>query len=716
MAQAEVTADTRQGSYEALRRRVLAFAALFSALIVAVAALGFVQLRSTAADAAERRAASYATILAAHLERVTLAIESRLGEIATQSEGLGGPAGPPERWRQVLLAARAGSTTIASLSIVDTSGVIRHSTLPEAIGRSLPDLVGAERSATFLQRFAQDGPSDTIANQPVVSPFAGRVLQPYSRRLINRAGRTVGAASATFDPESLHDFYRAVDTEGGELRILHESGVLLLREPIHTQVSEVASDDRVLAEHRAGAAMGEFIARNTSDGPVLITAYESVGDTGLIVSVSLDRDRALGMWRGYALVAGAILIGMIAALWLAVALILRQLSARVAAEAALAVQQQHLAEAQRLESLGQLTGGVAHDFNNLLTVILNSADALLMRVSDDVRPRVEAIVHAAENGAALVGQLLAFSRRQALSMAPVDVNSAVAAMEDMLRRTLGAPIALDFALAPDLWPAYGDRAQIESAVLNLVINARDAMPGGGRLTIETRNVFLDGDYTVANPDVASGDYVVLAVTDTGSGMTPAVMQRALEPFFTTKEVGKGSGLGLSMVFGFAKQSKGHLKIYSEVGAGTTVRLYLPRDATGGHALGPEMAESDRGGDETILVVEDEANVRQLASANLRERGYTIIEAANGAEAVQKLATDQTIHLLLTDMIMPGQMTGRDVAEHALKGRPDIKLLFTSGYADVSVMRNGLVKEDARFISKPYRGPELARVIRALLDS
>ncbi len=701
------TADASAVSYARLRRGVLIFTTLFSLLMVFVAIGGMAVLRNNALEAAERRAQSRATILVSHLERVTNGIQSRLASIAEQSARLGGPRGPTRAWAQVLIAAQSGSTTIDSLSVVDSAGVIRQSTFDAAIGRRMMEYASPDRTGAFARLLAGEG--DYAAGVPIRPPGYDRMLQPFAQRITNSDGGTVGLVIATFDIEPLRNFYGELDAESGGVTIAHRSGVVLMQEPEGVPFDMNA----VLANVAEGATSGlQGDTRNSQ----MIEAYRALEDSNLVLTVSVSRADALIEWRRFALVASAIMFGMLTALWLAVSLILRQLEARVAAEAALAAQQRHLADAQRLESLGQLTGGVAHDFNNLLTVIINSADTMTTRVSDEVRPRVDAILHAAENGAALVRQLLAFSRRQALSLASVDVNAAVAAMEDMLRRTLGAHVELDLALDADLWSAYGDRAQIESAVLNLVINARDAMPGGGRLTIETHNIRLDQSYAALNPDVAPGDYVALAVTDTGSGMTPAVMARALEPFFTTKEVGKGSGLGLSMVFGFAKQSKGHLKIYSEVGAGTTVRLYLPRDLTGAVAAQPVEADKDRGGDETILVVEDEAQVRELAVSNLRERGYTVLQAANGPEAVEVLAADHKIDLLLTDIIMPGQMTGRDVAEHALQARPEIKLLFTSGYADASVMRNGLVKAGARFISKPYRGPELARTVRALLDS
>jgi signal transduction histidine kinase/ActR/RegA family two-component response regulator len=471
-----------------------------------------------------------------------------------------------------------------------------------------------------------------------------------------------------------------------------------------------------LSAYRAGFPRGVFIRPLADVGPKLITSYAAVGDTALIVAVSIGEEHALAGWRQEVFIGGLILVGVLIAFALAVMAMLRQLEARELAEAALHQQQQRSADAQRLESLGQLTGGVAHDFNNLLTVIVSAADSLLTRVSEDVRPRVEAILYAADNATSLIKQLLAFSRRQALQLTPVDLNATITAMEDMLRRSLGARVEAQFTLAPNLWRAYADRSQVESALLNLAINARDAMPEGGQLTIETHNAHLDEHYASQNAEVEVGDYVALAVTDTGMGMTPEVRERALEPFFTTKEVGKGSGLGLSMIYGFARQSGGHVKIYSEVGLGTTVRLYLPRAAAEEDQIPLAEAAATDQGTETILLVEDDAQVRLLATASLRERGYTVIEAANGAEAVALLDSEANIDLVLTDVVMPGAMTGKEVAEHALKVRPNVKVLFTSGYADASIMRNGMVQAGARFLSKPYRGSQLAATVRALLDA
>lgn len=687
-------------SYADLRRRVLTVASLFGGFVLVVSLVGFAGLHQNAIDAARHRAQSYSTILGAHLDRTMGAMDSRLAQIAVQSERLGGPNGTGGQWEAVLEAAKAGASTIDSLSVIDTGGVVRHSTLGQLVGQPRRD------GAIFHSLRDSDAP-EIISEPPFMSASDGQLLVPFGRRLTDH-GRVSGAVIATFSPESLRKFYGSIDAEGGVVRVLHRSGTVLLEEPRLASGSYV--DPHVLS--------GQGIIRGpiTQGGAPMITAYASSGESDLVVAVSLSEAQALAAWRQEAIVGGLIIAGMLIALSLAVALVLRQLEARAAAETALLAQQQRFAEAQRLESLGQLTGGVAHDFNNLLTVIIGAADSLLTRVSEDVRPRVDAILYAADNATNLIKQLLAFSRRQALQLSAVDVNGTVTAMEDMLRRSLGARVETQFVLAANLWRAHADRAQVESALLNLAINARDAMPEGGKLTVETHNAHLDDHYASQNADVAPGDYIALAVTDTGVGMTPDVRERALEPFFTTKDVGKGSGLGLSMIYGFARQSKGHVKIYSEVGHGTTVRLYLPRDTSTTEDVPLAEAGASDEGTESILVVEDDAQVRLLASASLKERGYAVTEATNGAEAITQLDTNAHFDLVLTDMVMPGALTGKDVAEHALKARPGVKVLFTSGYADASVMRNGLVQAGARFLAKPYRGGQLAATVRSLLDA
>lgn len=379
-----------------------------------------------------------------------------------------------------------------------------------------------------------------------------------------------------------------------------------------------------------------------------------------------------------------------------------------------------LRQAQKMEAVGQLTGGVAHDFNNLLTVIIGSLDMAGGRAAS--QPQLADLVNqalsAAEKGAALTHRLLAFSRQQPLQPTDTDLNQVVTGMTDLLRRTLGEQVEINIRLDEELRTALADKSQLESALLNLAINSRDAMPDGGKLTIETANASLDADYAARNAEVAPGDYVVLSVSDTGGGMPPVVVERAFEPFFTTKETGKGSGLGLSMIYGFARQSGGHLKIYSEPGHGTTVRLYLPRAKAAPSVAAPVPAAASEGqaGSETILVVEDDAGVRRLAVTQLRSLGYRVLEVSDGMSALALLRDDDSIDLLFTDVVMPGGMTGRQVAEESRRLRPAMKVLFTSGYTQETIFHQGKLEPGVHLLSKPYRRDGLARKIREVLDS
>jgi PAS domain S-box-containing protein len=391
--------------------------------------------------------------------------------------------------------------------------------------------------------------------------------------------------------------------------------------------------------------------------------------------------------------------------------ILRDITARKAAE-------RQLAHSQRLEAVGQLTGGMAHDFNNLLTVVIGNLDLLQDAVRDQpvARELAELALSASLRGAELTRALLAFARQQTLAPRTVELNGLVVGTTALLKRTLGERIEIRSRLAPDLWPAVADAAQLESALANLAINARDAMPEGGVLRIETANARLDQHYAEQNPEVVPGDYVALAVSDTGGGIPPELLDRVIEPFFTTKQPGKGSGLGLSMVYGFAKQSRGHLKIYSEPGQGTTVRLYLPRAVAAGDAAAtaeePEARAPDDGG--AVLVVEDRADVRRMVARHLGALGYHVLEAENGAAAMAILRSEARIDVLFTDVVMPGT-TGVDLAHEARTLRPGLKVLLTSGFADFLQEDGNPAPLPGPLLSKPYRRQDLARALRALIE-
>ena len=376
-----------------------------------------------------------------------------------------------------------------------------------------------------------------------------------------------------------------------------------------------------------------------------------------------------------------------------------------------------LAQSQKMESLGQLTGGIAHDFNNILQIILGRAELMeeLLDESSPMRKHATSIRHATERGATLIRRLLAFARRQPLKLAAVDVNRLIGQLDVMGRRTLGEDIEMRIVLTPDLPPATCDDSQLESAILNLCVNARDAMPNGGRLMIETGALTVEEGASSLLVDLDPGDYIQIAVSDTGSGMSPEVAREAFEPFFTTKEPGKGTGLGLSMVYGLMKQLGGTVKIYSEVGVGTTIKLFLPV-AGGAQAaatpIGPET--SVKGGGETILVVEDDEMVRDSVADQLTALNYHVITATNGPEALDILAADGAIDLLFTDVIMPGGLNGSQLADLAKSERPDIKVLFTSGYTERAAVFTEKLPDGSELLSKPYRNEELARRVRNIL--
>jgi PAS domain S-box-containing protein len=401
----------------------------------------------------------------------------------------------------------------------------------------------------------------------------------------------------------------------------------------------------------------------------------------------------------------------------------RDATERKEAEAALQRAQEQLAQSQKMEGIGQLTGGVAHDFNNLLTIILGNLESILRALSSGTvdRDRIYRMASNAKQGAdraaALTQRLLAFSRRQPLDPKPVDVGRLVVGMSDLLRRTLGEQITVETALAGDLWQVSVDANQLEVSLLNLAINARDAMPNGGRLTIETANACLDEKYAAAQADVMPGQYVAICMTDTGTGMTKEVLARAFEPFFTTKDIGHGTGLGLSQVYGFVKQSGGHVRIYTELGEGTTVKIYLPRLTSGdavrdepGRAKGVQMR-----GSETILLVEDEDDVRSYSTDILSELGYTVIAAPDGRSALRRLEHHPEIKLLFTDVGLPGGMNGRELADEARRLKPDLKVLFTSGYAKNALMHEGRLTPGVQLITKPFGYTALAKKLRDILD-
>ena len=389
--------------------------------------------------------------------------------------------------------------------------------------------------------------------------------------------------------------------------------------------------------------------------------------------------------------------------------------------AQLRINEEALRQSQKMEAVGQLTGGIAHDFNNMLTGIIGSLELLRRRVArgklDDLDGLIDLGVTSANRAAGLTHRLLAFSRRQSLDSKPVEINQLVTSMGELLQRSINESIALDMRLAAELWTAEADPNQLESALLNLVINARDAMPGGGKLVVETSNRHLDSVFTAAYGTLTPGDYVELSVSDTGCGIPEHLLTRVFDPFFTTKPIGQGTGLGLSMIYGFARQSHGHVTIHSEVGIGTTVSLFLPRFVGELHTqepLNPTLLSVANVG-ETILIVEDDPAVRVLVCAVLKELGYAFVEAGDADTALPILESEQRIDLLISDVGLPG-MNGRQMAEIGRKIRPGLKVLFITGYAEHAAVRGGFLDPGMQLITKPFTFDLLTAKVREMIHA
>ena len=509
--------------------------------------------------------------------------------------------------------------------------------------------------------------------------------------------------------------------------------VRALRQGISAKLDEL---DRTIAFRKAGHPDNALALVNTDTGQRVmgrivdqIAAMQGNEDQLLAAreadAASLDLLLQIGAVAAFLVICGiAILAAYLAKrsvatihtantqLSLANQSLIEQISRREQVEA-------QLRQAQKMEAVGQLTGGMAHDFNNMLGVIVGALDLMKRRLKHDefgIGRFVESAAKAAERSAALIQRLLAFARQQPLAPEAIDPNRMIADMSELLRSTLGEQIQIETVLAAGLWKTNADPHQLESSIVNIAINARDAMPDGGRLTIETENVYLDEVYCSENAEVTAGQYVMIAITDQGGGMALDVAARAFDPFFTTKPSGKGTGLGLSQVYGFIKQSSGHIKIYSELGTGTTVKIYLPRlyrqpEETKRAALKPASGDST----EIVLVVEDDPLMRRLSCDALRDLGYTVLESETAAAALTMIADTPAITLLFTDVVMP-EVNGKKLADEALKKRPDLKVLFTTGYTRNAVVHGGVLDPDVNFIGKPFTIEQLASKVRAVLDS
>ncbi|NJC07964.1 CHASE3 domain-containing protein [Polymorphobacter fuscus] len=506
-----------------------------------------------------------------------------------------------------------------------------------------------------------------------------------------------------------------------------QRNVAALDAAIDRKLTELA---RTVALRRQGDMAAALAIMNQDAGLVSMQKVRTAAEAMRLVERRLYDDRAAQVWITGAM-AQAVLVGAAALIVLLAILSLRDAQARLrdlrAANDRLNAEIAERASAEgqvrqllKVQAIGQLTGGIAHDFNNMLTIVIGSLDLARRRLTGQEAPAVargiDNAMAGASRAAALTARLLAFSRQQPLEPAVVDANKLVGGMSELLQRAIGESIAIETVLAGGLWKVFADPGQIENAIVNIGVNARDAMPDGGKLTIETHNCDLDDRYARSHAEVTAGQYVLIAVSDTGTGMSTDVIDRAFEPFYTTKGVGQGTGLGLSQVFGFVKQSGGHVKIYSEPGHGTTIKMYFPRHSGAAVVTAPpvERAASVASPGDVILVVEDEAEVRRVSVEALESCGYTVIEAASPEAALAHLAAAPAITLLFTDIVMPG-MTGRQLADIALAQRPGLRVLFTTGYTRNAIVHNGMVDPGTNFLAKPFTLDQLADKVRDVLD-
>jgi signal transduction histidine kinase len=625
----------------------------------------------------------------------------------------------------------AGLPQLAGLTLVAADGRLIN------FSRSypVPEVNVADRD--FFQTL-RDQPADRpFIGEPVENRTSGTWTLHLGRRVTTPDGAFVGVVLGAIDISYFENLYKSLQLgDGGGVSLWRRDGTLLARYPRIEGIGKrfnIHSFDGML-DH---ADFGIYETERSLDGPPRLVATAAAREFPIVVNVTRTFGQILAEWRKVAL---AILgIATVAAVAAAFALwtLMRQLAAYE--ELAVAVGEREkaikerekleaqLRQAQKLEAVGQLTGGIAHDFNNLLTVILGGLETIRRRLpalpqsADTARlaRAADMAVQSVESAATLTHRLLAFSRNQPLDPRIIEPDELIESMTELLRRTLGEKVDLETRCADGVWPLRADPNQLENAILNLAVNSRDAMPEGGRLTIEARNVVLEEAFLQTLAEAPPpGPYVLIGITDNGTGMDAATLERAFEPFYTTKAVGKGTGLGLSQVYGFVRQSNGVVKIYSEVGGGTSVKIYLPRheEGTGNEAV---MGLPDRlvpRGAETILVVEDHEDLRVFGVQVLEDLGYRVISAPDGPSAIKLLAMAGPIDLLFTDVILPGRMNGRSLADAAMASAPGLKVLFTTGYTRDAIINNGTLEAGVDLLPKPFTYKDLAEKVRQVLDA
>jgi len=685
-------------------------AAVGLATLIVVGALDLRTQRAQLLRAGDRRAANLAMALTGYLRQTFVAVDASLRQLAAHSERIGGADAKDGDWRPALVAALAALPAVGSISVTDKAGIVRHTTQPVILGQTRRDQYIFRRLATdTLDELVADPPFRALAG---VHPY----LIPLGRRLRSSNGGFGGVIVATVIPDELRDVFRSADIgEHGVVTVFHRDGFVVFREPSREDpIGEVASRQPLFEAARVTPATEVYRGPATPNGSMLRTAFRSLPDRDLIVAVSLGEDELLAEWRRDAASSGVIGVVLVLALATILFLLFREMDTRLAAEEA-------LGRSQRLESIGRLTGGIAHDFNNLLTVILGNVALIQDGLGSDshatTAESAAQIERAATRGSALIRQLLAFARRRPLQSRTVDLVALIEESKPMLDRVLGEDVTLALRGPPgrSFW-ATVDPTGMESALLNLCINARDAMPNGGTISIDLTNVRIDAQEAQEHADVGPGRYVVVRVQDNGAGIPAEHIPHLFEPFFTTKDVGRGTGLGLSTVYGFVKQSSGHVKVASTVGSGTVVTLYFPEASAPAAAEAVRETEDGRhGSGEVILLVEDEPDLLALGARFLEDLGYRVIPASNGPAALEAARDEPRVDLLLSDVVMSGGMSGLQLAKDLRIVRPAIPVLFMSGYSDDIVDAAG-DDVDAPVITKPYDRRRLATAVRTAIRS
>ncbi len=551
-----------------------------------------------------------------------------------------------------------------------------------------------------------------------------------SRKRTAPDGSFAGVIVMSISPDYFRDYYATL-TQPIVAALIRADGVVLARYPEVPFPARLTRGNTFQSALEEGHDSGLLRVVSALDGKERIFSFRKLPRIPVYMTAGVDTADIKDAWLAgmsrhliFGLPATA---AMIALCLLALRRTRRETAANLKLREEIGrreATEEALRQSQKMDAVGRLTGGIAHDFNNLLTAIIGNLDLALRRVSgeDRVHTWLSNCRQAAERAATLVQRLLAFSRQHPLEVKAVDINRLVQGMSELMHRALGETVATETVLAGGLWKVAIDPNQLENAILNLAVNARDAMPDGGRLTIETANCHLDEHYIeLTGAEIAAGQFVMVAVSDSGSGMSADVMNRAFEPFFTTKPAGVGTGLGLSQVYGFARQSGGHIRIYSEVGEGTTIKLYFPR-LTGQHDIPAwSVRESGApspdsvGGNESVLVVEDDPQVNKLAVETLEEHGYRVLSAPDGPTALRMLDDAPPIDLLLTDVVLPNGMNGRQLSDEMLRRRPDIKVLFVTGYTRNAIIHHGRLDPDIDLLTKPFTADALTRKVRQILD-